>query len=365
MNYYISDLHFGHKNVIKFDDRPFADVEEMDETLIANWNRKVKEEDHVYIIGDFCCHNEKPEEWYLEQLKGRKHLVIGNHDKKLLENAKAMAHFESVDKMMHVSDGGKEICLCHFPIAEWNGFYKGSWHIYGHIHWKKNEAFVHLKSYEKALNASACINQYVPCTIDELIENNRMFKKSYAVSCMPTYLPTEDIWAVNTAHGVECGSINYVLSEFGETGLVYHFNNFYHPEPQNPNHVHGFDAVLVALVEDYKNFSVEHFQAEYSAQELEMLRKVQERLRRIGKSRRVSFHEFHRVMMKLIIEKFPNAEFRIVKGGDFIQDVIMEAWQGEKKIRYKPAELYQKGYESNDFEGVISEFLELCSREIE
>lgn len=54
MYYYISDMHLGHKNVLKFDSRPFESVEEMNETLIANWNVKVTDEDDVWILGDFC-----------------------------------------------------------------------------------------------------------------------------------------------------------------------------------------------------------------------------------------------------------------------------------------------------------------------
>lgn len=84
---YTADLHFGHRSAIEFDNRPFADVEEMDHTLIELWNRKVSREDDVYIVGDFACRNEREEEWYLRQLKGRKYLIVGNHDKKLLGNA--------------------------------------------------------------------------------------------------------------------------------------------------------------------------------------------------------------------------------------------------------------------------------------
>lgn len=73
MNLYISDLHFGHKNVIKFDDRPFDNVDEMDKALICLWNDKVKTEDHIYIVGDFCYRNGRPEQWYLKQLNGHKH----------------------------------------------------------------------------------------------------------------------------------------------------------------------------------------------------------------------------------------------------------------------------------------------------
>jgi calcineurin-like phosphoesterase family protein len=176
MNLYISDLHFGHKNVIQFDHRPFSDVEEMDRALIALWNGRVAPDDDVYIVGDFAFHNEKPEEWYLEQLKGRKHLVIGNHDNRLLKNEKAMSYFEMVDKMMHVVDMGNQICLCHFPIADWNGMYRGSWHIYGHIHSSTTEVYQYMKTREKALNAGCVINNYTPASFQELVRNNSNYK---------------------------------------------------------------------------------------------------------------------------------------------------------------------------------------------
>ena len=178
MNLYISDLHFGHSNVINFDHRPFLDVTEMDQALIKLWNSRVSADDNVYILGDFCYRNGNAAEWYLRQLKGHKHLIIGNHDKATLNNEKAMAYFESVDKMMHVSDNGNQICLCHFPIAEWNGYYKGSWHIYGHIHNRKDATYEFMKTRERALNAAACINNYTPASFNELLRNNQYFREA-------------------------------------------------------------------------------------------------------------------------------------------------------------------------------------------
>lgn len=52
--YYISDLHFGHSNIIRFDNRPFSNVQEMEETIVKNWNERVAKDDVVYILGDFC-----------------------------------------------------------------------------------------------------------------------------------------------------------------------------------------------------------------------------------------------------------------------------------------------------------------------
>ena len=177
MNFYIADLHFGHCSVIGFDQRPFADAAEMDRALIQLWNGRVQESDNIYIAGDFAYRNEKSYEWYLRQLKGRKHLIIGNHDTGLLKDDKAMSYFESVDKMMHVSDNGNEICVCHFPLAEWNGFYKGHWHIYGHIHNRTEGTYQYMRQFDKALNAGACINGYIPVSFNELVRNNIRFKE--------------------------------------------------------------------------------------------------------------------------------------------------------------------------------------------
>lgn len=176
MNLYISDLHFGHRNVINFDHRPFFDVEEMDRVMIQLWNARVQPADHVYVIGDFCYRNEKSADWYLRQLRGHKHLIVGNHDGKLLENEKAMDFFESVDKMMHIEDNGNHICLCHYPIADWYKSRRGSWHIYGHIHNDRSDVYQLMKTRERALNAGACINNYTPASLNELIRNNREFQ---------------------------------------------------------------------------------------------------------------------------------------------------------------------------------------------
>lgn len=177
MNYYIGDTHLGHANIIKHDQRPFSNIDEMDRAIIENWNNRVTNSDNIYIVGDFIYRGEKEPEWYLKQLKGKKHFIIGNHDGAVLKNDKALSYFEEVDKIMHIIDGKNHICLCHFPIAEWNGYYKGHYHIYAHIHNNLNDAYYFMKKYDRALNAGCMINNYMPVTFNELIENNRIFKE--------------------------------------------------------------------------------------------------------------------------------------------------------------------------------------------
>ena len=75
MIYYIADMHFGHTNVICFDDRPFADTEQMDEVLIQNWNERVTADDTVYVLGDAFWKNEENSIRIMQRLQGHKHLI--------------------------------------------------------------------------------------------------------------------------------------------------------------------------------------------------------------------------------------------------------------------------------------------------
>ena len=174
---YTSDLHFGHKNVIGFDHRPFGDIDEMDHVMIKLWNARVQKDDTVYIVGDLCYRNNHAPEWYLRQLKGHKILILGNHDWQILKNQSALRYLEGVEKMMTVRDGEKQICLCHYPIAEWDGYHRDSWLIYGHIHNRKDEAYDFMKTKDHALNAGCMINGYAPASFNELLRNNEAFKK--------------------------------------------------------------------------------------------------------------------------------------------------------------------------------------------
>ena len=81
--FFIADLHFGHKDVIAFDNRPFRNVEEMEEEMIRHWNAKVSKKDHVFVIGDmFGGVNTTHAGEIVHALNGRIHLIRGNHDPK-------------------------------------------------------------------------------------------------------------------------------------------------------------------------------------------------------------------------------------------------------------------------------------------
>ena len=100
----IGDCHFMHRNIIKYCNRPFANVEEMTESLIKNWNSIVGKNDIVYVVGDFAlCGKQKIIE-IGQRLNGRKRLVLGNHDQASMETYRA-AGFEFVYNHPIILDG--------------------------------------------------------------------------------------------------------------------------------------------------------------------------------------------------------------------------------------------------------------------
>lgn len=133
MKFYISDLHFSHKNVLSFDNRPFSSLEEMEQVLVSNWNSRVEKNDEVYVLGDMFWYNQEAPR-ILSELKGRKYLILGNHDR---VNAEMAKHFVWCNKRLEmIKDEGQKVVLCHFPIAHWDGqmHTPQTIHLYGHIH---------------------------------------------------------------------------------------------------------------------------------------------------------------------------------------------------------------------------------------
>ena len=124
----ISDLHLGHKNIIKLCNRPFKTIKEMNNTIIKNWSKVVTDKDLVYVLGDFAYKGLQAEK-YLDKLNGNIILIRGNHDKYIRHNkVKAVYDYKEIE-----IDGVKYI-LFHYPLISWNGQYKNSIHLYGHIH---------------------------------------------------------------------------------------------------------------------------------------------------------------------------------------------------------------------------------------
>ena len=176
--YFIADTHFGHHNIIRHCNRPFSSVEEMDETLIYNWNRAVKPTDTIYIMGDLFFRNTVPAQEYLERLNGTKHLIIGNHDKDWMKKIDLSEYFASVERMAEINDGVRKITLCHYPMMTWNGGGKSGYMIHGHCHNDRSTIyFPLLRSMSNLLNAGVDINKFCPVHFNALLKNNNKFKR--------------------------------------------------------------------------------------------------------------------------------------------------------------------------------------------
>lgn len=135
--FFTSDTHFSHSNVIKYCHRPFRNAGEMNRTLIDNWNSVVGQDDTVYHLGDFAF--DKPEniKRILSHLNGRKHLILGNHDKIIRRKRPEFLHsdlFHSIEDFKEISIDGIKVVLCHYGMRVWNKSHYGSIQLHGHSH---------------------------------------------------------------------------------------------------------------------------------------------------------------------------------------------------------------------------------------
>lgn len=126
--WFSSDYHLGHAKVIKYCNRPFSSVEEMDETIIRNHNSIVGQEDKFYFLGDFAWRNIGK---YVERLNGNIHLIKGSHDKQI---GNYSTLFTTVKDLDCILIEGYKIVLCHYAMRVWQVSHFNSWQLFGHSH---------------------------------------------------------------------------------------------------------------------------------------------------------------------------------------------------------------------------------------
>jgi calcineurin-like phosphoesterase family protein len=131
--FFTSDTHFGHANIIKYCNRPYADAAEMDEALIRNWNSVVGRDDTVFHLGDFAVGG-GPAAPYLSRLNGTIYFCLGNHDKRLITHYGYFGFESILPHIREVTIEKQKIVLCHYAMKVWNGSHKGDWQLYGHSH---------------------------------------------------------------------------------------------------------------------------------------------------------------------------------------------------------------------------------------
>jgi calcineurin-like phosphoesterase family protein len=129
MIYFTSDTHVGHHNIIKYCNRPFFSVDEMNSKLIANWNSIVSKDDIVYHLGDFGFGSHEKMLPIFNSLNGIKHLIKGNHDSGAIKRLS----WESIHTNLIISINGKKVYLSHHPNDE-VGNVEFDLYFHGHTH---------------------------------------------------------------------------------------------------------------------------------------------------------------------------------------------------------------------------------------
>lgn len=136
--FFTSDLHFGHRNILRFCGRPWDTVEEMNEGLINNWNSVVKENDIVFDLGDFAFASNSTWKSILERLNGKHYLILGNHDVQRYPGDNIMKLFDRVEQQMIVKIDQRFVYLNHYPYLCYGGAWKSPksavWQLFGHVH---------------------------------------------------------------------------------------------------------------------------------------------------------------------------------------------------------------------------------------
>jgi calcineurin-like phosphoesterase family protein len=178
--FFTSDSHYGHSNILKFCDRPFEDVEEMDRMLIENWNKKVPHDGLVFHLGDFAWGGYEFWKKIRDQLNGDIILIKGNHDQKNMSSTAEQELFKYVSWQMLIEIEGRKIWLNHFPFLCYAGVYREPkklvYSLYGHVHSgpdKKGQDIPRLvHTYPMQYDVGVDNNNYEPISWEEL--NNKI-----------------------------------------------------------------------------------------------------------------------------------------------------------------------------------------------
>lgn len=199
MRYYISDCHFFSPGMNDhMDCRGFENTEAMNEYMIQQWNSRVRHGDEIVVLGDFSIARGKETNEILRRLKGKKYLVIGNHDKFLKDKDFDSSLFKWIRPYAELNDNKRRVVLSHYPIMCYNGQYRlteednpKAYMLYGHVHdtWDEecvrdyvNKIHNHLNLLGsrdnkklmpmpcEMINCFCMYSDYVPLTLDEWIE---------------------------------------------------------------------------------------------------------------------------------------------------------------------------------------------------
>lgn len=169
--YFTADSHFNHANIIKFCNRPFNNVEQMNETLIDNWNQVVGKDDIVFHLGDFCLGGAAEWTKLLDRLNGKIYLILGNHDLKNIRQG-FIQRFEHVALQMFITVDKQKMYLSHYPFLCFEGGYKDVWQLFGHVHTRKNNTGIDAERlqylYPTQYDVGVDNNDFKPVSFEEV-----------------------------------------------------------------------------------------------------------------------------------------------------------------------------------------------------
>ena len=170
--YFTADSHFNHANIIKFCNRPFNNVEQMNETLIDNWNQVVGKDDIVFHLGDFCLGGAAEWTKLLDRLNGKIYLILGNHDLKNIRQG-FIQRFEHVALQMFITVDKQKMYLSHYPFLCFEGGYKDVWQLFGHVHTRKNNTGIDAERlqylYPTQYDVGVDNNDFRPVSFEEVM----------------------------------------------------------------------------------------------------------------------------------------------------------------------------------------------------
>ena len=183
MFYYTADLHLSMPDIIEKANRPFESVDEMNHSIIQNFNEVLDKDDILMILGDVSSYGNNPAK-LLKEIHGKKVLITGNHDAEPLKHHSFRDCFVDIRDHEIIRDGDYKIYLSHYPMAEWDGFYRGIYHFYGHVHGSDQGAGYVMSLYPNAVNVGVDVNDFRPKTAD-------MFIKEREISFSTMNIPKE------------------------------------------------------------------------------------------------------------------------------------------------------------------------------
>lgn len=166
MYFFIADLHFYHKNIIKYDKRPFNDTEEMNVTLIENINKTCGLKDTLWHLGDFSWAKVEDTLNIIKQIKCHIKFIRGNHDY-YVERAIKEYYGQEMQDVVMLKHQGKRAWLSHYQHAEWPDKQKDAIHLFGHSHGMQELTI------PGAVDVSACSINYTPISWDEAFEKTK------------------------------------------------------------------------------------------------------------------------------------------------------------------------------------------------